>query len=228
MGPRKSADQERPSRGARRARRTSACGASLGSESEGRGPTRARARTVRPALREDGTGARAVAAAGCPMHCERRWGRTALSTRRRETPVLTAEGGAGRPPAGGETAQAPAPVGGPPREEDNAVRRPGVRQPPAPVGGHPGRKTTPAGGPGCRSQHADLVAARVGGEIKVGRLHRKSPDVAELRPQSTNPGHRTIRIDPRAEDVEIIGVAVDAIMLIGRSRERGRNIGMEM
>ena len=52
--------------------------------------------------------------------------------------------------------------------------------------------------------------------------------MAELRPQSTNPGHRTIRIDTRAEDVEIIGVAVGAIMRIGRSRERERDVGMEM
>ena len=87
---------------------------------------------------------------------------------------------------------------------------------------------------GTQARNGDLVAARVGGEIKVGRLHRKNADVAELRPQSTNPGHHTIQIDTRAEDVEIIGVAVGAIMRIGRSRERERareredDMGMEM
>ena len=65
-------------------------------------------------------------------------------------------------------------------------------------------------------------------QIKVGRFHGKSADAAELRPQSTNPGHRTIRIDTRAEDVEIIGVAVGAIMRIGRSGERERDVGMGM
>ena len=77
-------------------------------------------------------------------------------------------------------------------------------------------------------RNGDLVVTRTGRNITVGRFRRLSAGVAELRPESSNPVHRTIQIDTGAKDVEIIGVAVGAIMRIQRARQRERDVGLEM
>ena len=84
------------------------------------------------------------------------------------------------------------------------------------------RKTTP--------REDDLVVARQGQEITLKRFHRKSSDVVELQPESTNPEHGTIRIDRNSVDTEIVGVVVGAIVGTRqlRKRERERDDGMEM
>ena len=61
----------------------------------------------------------------------------------------------------------------------------------------------------------DLVVVRIGEEITLKRYHR-SKDRIELCPESTNPEHQTLRIDPATEDFEIAGIVVGAI--IGTTR----------
>ena len=58
----------------------------------------------------------------------------------------------------------------------------------------------------------DLVVARIGQDVTLKRYHRKSKDAVELQPESTNPEHRSIRIDAHTEDVDIVGVVVGAIV----------------
>ena len=65
----------------------------------------------------------------------------------------------------------------------------------------------------------DLVVARVGQEITLKRLRRIDDACVELQPQSTNPKHRSIRIDAQTEDVEIVGVIVGAVVGVPRSPE---------
>ena len=48
--------------------------------------------------------------------------------------------------------------------------------------------------------------ALIGQEITLKRLRRINSECIELEPESTNPKHRSIRIDAHAEDVEIVGV----------------------
>ena len=65
----------------------------------------------------------------------------------------------------------------------------------------------------------DLVVARIGQEIVLKRFHRRSSDVIELQPESTNPEHKPIRIDRQTEDFEIVGVVVGAIIGTRRAGE---------
>ena len=58
----------------------------------------------------------------------------------------------------------------------------------------------------------DLVVARIGQEITLKRFRRISDECIELEPESTNPAHETIRIDPTTEDFQIVGVVVGAIV----------------
>ena len=60
--------------------------------------------------------------------------------------------------------------------------------------------------------NGDLVVARIGQEITLKRFRRIDAECIELEPESTNPEHKTIRIDPTTEDFQIAGVVVGAIV----------------
>ena len=61
-------------------------------------------------------------------------------------------------------------------------------------------------------RNGDLVVARIGQEVTLKRYCRKGSELIELQPESTNPEHQAIRIDPQTEDFEIVGVVVGAIV----------------
>ena len=63
----------------------------------------------------------------------------------------------------------------------------------------------------------DLVVARIGQEITLKRLRRIDDECLELEPESTNPKHRSIRIDAQTEDIEIVGVIVGAVVGVPRT-----------
>ena len=65
----------------------------------------------------------------------------------------------------------------------------------------------------------DLVVARVGQEITLKRFRQVGDDCIVLEPESTNPEHETIHIDPTTGDVQIVGVVVGAI--VGARRRDG-------
>ena len=56
------------------------------------------------------------------------------------------------------------------------------------------------------------MVARIGQKITLKRFRHVSDECVELEPESTNPKHRSIRIDAQTEDIEIVGVVVGAIM----------------
>ena len=64
-------------------------------------------------------------------------------------------------------------------------------------------------------KEGDMVIARIGTEITMKRYHLGRGCV-ELKPESTNPNHVTIRVD-RGMDYEIVGVVVGAV--IGMRRD---------
>ena len=71
----------------------------------------------------------------------------------------------------------------------------------------------------------DLVVARIGQEITLKRYSRKSESVIELQPESTNPEHQPIEIDPNTHDFEIVGIVVGAIVGTRRRDEPGLGAG---
>lgn len=68
-------------------------------------------------------------------------------------------------------------------------------------------------------EEGDVVIARIGPDVTLKRYHRAGQECIELQPESTNPEHETIRINPTTEDFEIVGVVVGAI--IGTPRATG-------
>ena len=64
----------------------------------------------------------------------------------------------------------------------------------------------------CEPRDGELVVARIGPEITLKRFHQISDECIELKPESKNPRHETIRIDPTTEDFQIVGVVVGAIV----------------
>lgn len=64
-------------------------------------------------------------------------------------------------------------------------------------------------------KEGDMVIARIGTEITMKRYHLGN-ECVELKPESTNPNHVTIRVD-RGMDYEIVGVVVGAV--IGMHRD---------
>ena len=66
-------------------------------------------------------------------------------------------------------------------------------------------------------REGDVVIARIGPDITLKRFHRTQAGVIELQPQSTNPEHKTLYVEPDNEDFEIVGVVIGAI--IGPSRD---------
>ena len=67
-------------------------------------------------------------------------------------------------------------------------------------------------------REGDVVIARIGTDVTLKRYHRTLAGVIELRPQSTNPEHKTICVKPDKEDFEIVGVVVGAI--VGSPRDQ--------
>ena len=66
------------------------------------------------------------------------------------------------------------------------------------------------------------MLAPTGQDIKVGRLRRIDTGCVELQPESTNPKHRSIRIDAQTKDkdIEIVGVVVGAdVRVRGSARQ---------
>ena len=61
-------------------------------------------------------------------------------------------------------------------------------------------------------REGDVVIARIGPDITLKRYHRTHAGGIELQPQSTNPEHETICVDPASEDFEIVGVVIGAII----------------
>ena len=66
------------------------------------------------------------------------------------------------------------------------------------------------------ARDGDMVVARIGPEITLKRYHRRKEGDIELQPESSNPEHEAIRIDPYTSDFEIVGIVVGAI--IGTTR----------
>lgn len=60
----------------------------------------------------------------------------------------------------------------------------------------------------------DLVVARIGQDVALKRYCRKA-NIIELQPESTNPEHEAVRIEPE-DDFQIVGVG--AIVDAKRSR----------
>ena len=58
----------------------------------------------------------------------------------------------------------------------------------------------------------DIVVARIGEEVVVKRFFRPDENRIELRPESHNPEHRPILIDPQTVDFEVVGTVVGAIV----------------
>ena len=61
------------------------------------------------------------------------------------------------------------------------------------------------------------MVARIGQEITLKRLRRIDDRCIKLEPESTNPEHRSIPINPQAEDIEIVGLIVGAVVGVPRS-----------
>ena len=73
----------------------------------------------------------------------------------------------------------------------------------------------------------DLVVARIGQEITLKRFRQISDECIVLEPESMNPEHETIRIDPTTGDFQIVSVVVGAI--VGTQRDTkgpGREAGV--
>ena len=58
----------------------------------------------------------------------------------------------------------------------------------------------------------DIVAGRIAGDVVLRRVHGVDATTWELRAQSTNPDHTSIRLDARSNDVEIIGVVIGRML----------------
>ena len=70
-------------------------------------------------------------------------------------------------------------------------------------------------------REGDIVIARIGSDVTLKRYHRAQAGVIELQPQSTNPEHETLYVEPDNEDFEIVGIVVGAI--IGPPRDETDN-----
>ena len=62
------------------------------------------------------------------------------------------------------------------------------------------------------AENGDVVVARIGDEVTLKRFVRLSKRHVELRPESTNPKHRTIAVDLATTELHIDGVAVGALI----------------
>ena len=79
----------------------------------------------------------------------------------------------------------------------------------------------------AEASDGDLVVARIGQEIVVRRLRRIDAGCVELQAESTNPKHRSVRIDGKSKDIEIVGVVVGAVVGVPRTRRKEVDRGWE-
>ena len=61
-------------------------------------------------------------------------------------------------------------------------------------------------------KEGDLVVVRIGEDVAVKRFARPDEHTIELQPESHNPEHTAIRIDPQTVDFEVVGTVVGAIV----------------
>ena len=64
----------------------------------------------------------------------------------------------------------------------------------------------------AEARDGDIVVARIGSEIVMKRYRPTHEHLIELEPESTNPEHKSIAVDLRVEDFEILGTVVGAII----------------
>ena len=64
----------------------------------------------------------------------------------------------------------------------------------------------------ANARNGEVVVARVSDEVTLKRYYRIGEGEVELRPDSTNPEHERIKVDLRADDFEVVGVVVGALI----------------
>ena len=64
----------------------------------------------------------------------------------------------------------------------------------------------------AEAENRDVVVARIDDEVTLKRFIRISDRCVELRPESTNPKHRPIKVDLETADFAVAGVAVGALI----------------
>ena len=69
------------------------------------------------------------------------------------------------------------------------------------------------------AEHREVVVARIDDEVTLKRFMRVSDRYVELRPESTNPRHRPIRVDLETADFAVAGIAVGALIGDGFNRD---------
>ena len=62
------------------------------------------------------------------------------------------------------------------------------------------------------AENNDVVVARMDDEVTLKRFVRVSKRHVELRPESTNPEHRTIEVDLARTELHVDGIAVGALL----------------
>ena len=62
------------------------------------------------------------------------------------------------------------------------------------------------------ADNGDVVVARIEDEVTLKRFVRLSKRRVELRPESTDPEHRTIEVDLKSVELHIDGIAVGALI----------------
>ena len=62
------------------------------------------------------------------------------------------------------------------------------------------------------AESGEVIVAKLEGEVTLKRYVRKDEQRIELHPESTNPEHRPIAVDLKADSFEIAGVAVGALI----------------
>ena len=67
------------------------------------------------------------------------------------------------------------------------------------------------------AENGDIVVARLDDEVTLKRFVRVSKRSVELRPESTDPTHRTIVVDLERTELNIDGIAVGALIAQGFS-----------
>ena len=70
----------------------------------------------------------------------------------------------------------------------------------------------------AEAEHRDVVVARIDDEVTLKRFIRVSGRYVELRPESTNPKHRPIKVDLETGYFAVAGVAVGALIGDGFNR----------
>lgn len=62
------------------------------------------------------------------------------------------------------------------------------------------------------AKHRDIIVARLEDEVTLKRYVQKQHRCIELRPESTNPNHQPLHIDPTRDQFYVAGIAVGALI----------------